>query len=348
MPSPFATHEVFNQPPPLEDVNLFSSDTALMEAVEREGGGDASERLHAFGRLTGSAEAFERGRLANEHPPRLSTHDARGHRRDTVTYHPAYHELMRTSCGEGLHSSVWADLAEAGKAPRPGAHVRRAGAFYMAAQMEAGHCCPITMTNAAVPVLLLGAHARQGVGAEHSPFQVRPELRAGRAEDRRHPRHGHDREAGRHRRARGDDESRAGGASAARAPNTSSPATSGSCRRRCRTLSWCWRRRAGGLTCFLMPRFLPDGSVNGAAFPAPEGQARQPLERLLRGRVRRRARLGHRRGGARGRDHHRDGDAHAARLRARLRRAHAARRSPTPSTTPSTARCSRRSSSTSR
>ncbi|MGZ5824239.1 MAG: DNA alkylation response protein, partial [Hyphomicrobium sp.] len=79
MPAPFATHEVFNQPPPLEDVNLFSSDTALKEAVEREGGGDASERLQAFGRLTGSAEALGRGRLANEHPPRLSTHDARGH-----------------------------------------------------------------------------------------------------------------------------------------------------------------------------------------------------------------------------------------------------------------------------
>ena len=155
MPAPFATHEVFNQPPPLEDVNLFSSDTALMETVEREGGGDASERLQAFGRLAGSAEALGRGRLANEHPPRLSTHDARGNRSDTVTYHPAYHELMRASCGEGLHSSVWADLADAGKAPRLGTHVRRAGAFYMAAQMEAGHCCPITMTNAAVPVLLL-------------------------------------------------------------------------------------------------------------------------------------------------------------------------------------------------
>ena len=169
MPAPFATHEVFNQPPPLEDVNLFSSDTALMEAVEREGGGDASERLASL-RAPDGKRGGARARQARQRasPAAFDPRRAGAAAATRSTYHPAYHELMRASCGEGLHSSVWADLAEAGKAPRPGAHVRRAGAFYMAAQMEAGHCCPITMTNAAVPVLLLAAHTRQGVGAENS------------------------------------------------------------------------------------------------------------------------------------------------------------------------------------
>jgi putative acyl-CoA dehydrogenase len=153
MTEPFTTHEVFNQPPPFEDVNLYASDVALGEAVEREGGGAAAQRLVSFGLRTGSREAFERGRLANENPPRLRTHDARGRRLDWVEFHPAYHACMQTSFAEGLHSSVWSHLT--GGAPRPGGHVIRAAGTYMAAQMEAGHCCPITMTNAAVPTLLL-------------------------------------------------------------------------------------------------------------------------------------------------------------------------------------------------
>ena len=154
MSARFPTHEVFNQPPPFEDVNLFTSDGALIDAVEREGAGAAISSLTVFGKIAGSAEAQERARLANEHTPKLSTHDRQGRRRDTVTFHPAYHTLMRTSCGDGLHASVWAHLAKKGEVRRPGAHVARAAGLYLAAQMEAGHCCPITMTNAAVPVLL--------------------------------------------------------------------------------------------------------------------------------------------------------------------------------------------------
>ncbi|MHA1573285.1 MAG: DNA alkylation response protein, partial [Alphaproteobacteria bacterium] len=149
MAGPFSTHEVINQPPPLEDVNLFTSDTALQEAVRREGGRAAAKPLAAFGLVTGSAQAFEQGRLANEHLPKLETHDRQGRRRDIVIFHPAYHACMETSCAEGLHSSVWAHLATGGGLPPPDANVARAGAFYMATQMEAGHCCPITMTNAA-------------------------------------------------------------------------------------------------------------------------------------------------------------------------------------------------------
>ena len=116
MAARFTTHEVFNQPPPFEDVNLYASDIALIDAVEREGGGSAATALAAFGLTAGSADALERGRLANEHTPKLQTHDRQGRRRDTVTFHPAYHTLMRTSCTEGLHSSVWAHLGKRGEA----------------------------------------------------------------------------------------------------------------------------------------------------------------------------------------------------------------------------------------
>ncbi len=153
MVAPSATHEVFNQPPLFEDVDLFASDAALVGAVEREGAGHAVKSLGAFGRVAGSAAALEQGRLANVELPRLATHDRQGRRRDVVSFHPAYHALMRSSCAQGLHSALWAHLAKRGER-HPAAYVARAAAFYMAAQMEAGHCCPITMTSAAVPVLL--------------------------------------------------------------------------------------------------------------------------------------------------------------------------------------------------
>ena len=150
----FTTHEVVNQSPPFENVNLFSSDRPLMDAVTREGGGQAANRLTAFGAVCGSAEAFERGRLANEYTPRLKAFDPKGRRLDTVEFHPAYHECMQISVGEGLHCSAWDHLAEPGAAPMPGANVARSAGCYMAIQMEAGHQCPITMTNAAIPALL--------------------------------------------------------------------------------------------------------------------------------------------------------------------------------------------------
>src|SRR5262245_1440408 len=158
MPSPFATHEVLNQSPPFEDVNLFATDRALMEAVNREGGGAAVQRLAAFGKVCGSAAAFERGRLANENPPRLEPFDSKGRRLDVVEFHPAYHECMEISVKEGLHCSAWSHLAKPGAQPLPGANVARSAGTYMAIQMEAGHQCPITMTNAAVPALLMEPH----------------------------------------------------------------------------------------------------------------------------------------------------------------------------------------------
>ena len=106
MSSPFTTHEVFNQSPPLEDVNLFTGDRALLEAVNREGAPHAAKRLTAFGAICGSAEAFQRGRIANENPPLLKPFDSKGRRLDTVEFHPAYHECMEVSMREGLHCSA--------------------------------------------------------------------------------------------------------------------------------------------------------------------------------------------------------------------------------------------------
>src|SRR5262245_25782671 len=155
MNNPFTTHEVFNQSPPFQGVNLFTSDRALMEAVNREGGGAAVKRLTAFGEACGSAAAFERGRLANENPPKLKAFDSKGHRLDVIEFHPAYHECMALSIAEGLHCSAWDHAVAPNAKPAPGANVARSAGCYMAIQMEAGHQCPITMTNASVPTLLL-------------------------------------------------------------------------------------------------------------------------------------------------------------------------------------------------
>jgi putative acyl-CoA dehydrogenase len=140
------THEVFNQPVELTDYNLFESDTALKEAIRREGAGWATPSLDAFGARAGSADYLELGALANKNPPELDTHDRYGRRVDLVRFHPSYHALMKAAIEEGLHSSPWSD-------PREGAHVARAARSYMQTQVEAGHGCPITMTFASVPCL---------------------------------------------------------------------------------------------------------------------------------------------------------------------------------------------------
>ncbi|HYW41824.1 MAG TPA: isovaleryl-CoA dehydrogenase [Bryobacteraceae bacterium] len=135
-----------NQPRPLADYNLFSTDRALREAVAREGAGWACAQLEEFGRAVGTAEAIEWGRLANEYPPVLRTHDRYGNRRDEVEFHPAWHRLMRLAVEHGIHCLPWAQS-------RPGAHVARGALAMLASQNEAGHVCPISMTYAAAPVL---------------------------------------------------------------------------------------------------------------------------------------------------------------------------------------------------
>ncbi len=146
MTEPFDTHEVFNQPPPLQGYDVFSADAALAEAVDRDGAAWARPELEHLGGLAGSTESQELGRLANEHRPVLLTHDRYGHRLDVVEYHPAYHQLMATALRHGLHAGPWAD-------PRPGAHVARAAKVMVWYQVDAGHICPVSMTYAVVPAI---------------------------------------------------------------------------------------------------------------------------------------------------------------------------------------------------
>ena len=145
-----ATHEVFNQSSPFEDVDLFSSDRPLVEAVAVFGGAGAAKELSEFGKHWGSAAMAARGRAANENTPKLRTFDSRGNRRDEVEFHPAYHELMAHSAHAGVHNSTW--TAE-GKPAGGAAEVVRAARFYVASQVETGHLCPITMTRASVGAL---------------------------------------------------------------------------------------------------------------------------------------------------------------------------------------------------
>ncbi len=138
--------EVLNQPPPLAEYNLFTSDRPLREAVAREGAGWACAKLENFGRTLGTAEVMEWATLANEYPPVLRTHDRYGHRRDEVEFHPAWHNLMRLAVEQGIHNLPWAS-------PQAGAHVARAAMAILASENEAGHMCPISMTYSAAPVL---------------------------------------------------------------------------------------------------------------------------------------------------------------------------------------------------
>jgi putative acyl-CoA dehydrogenase len=148
--SRFDTHEVFNQSPPYENVDLFSSDLPLQDAINANGAADEAPALAAFGKKWGTAEMFGLGRRANENPPKLHAFDAKGFRQDTVEFHPAYHQFMRESIAAGLHASTW---TPAGTRAEPPAEVARAARFYMAAQLETGHLCPLTMTRAALAAL---------------------------------------------------------------------------------------------------------------------------------------------------------------------------------------------------
>jgi putative acyl-CoA dehydrogenase len=140
------THEVLNQPPPLEGYNPFEADGVLTESVNREGAEWARESLRELGAICGRPDVIELGRLANEHPPKLRTHDRFGHRIDEVEFHPAWHELMRLGVARGIHASPWRD-------PRPGAHVARGAAMMQLSQVEAGVLCPISMTYSVIPAL---------------------------------------------------------------------------------------------------------------------------------------------------------------------------------------------------
>jgi putative acyl-CoA dehydrogenase len=152
------THEVSNQPPPLENYNLFEQDRPLGEAVQREGGAWAESELIALGKQYGESAFFALGAKANANPPTLRTHDRYGNRIDEVEFDTSWHVLLKVATGAGVHANPWRD-------PRPGAHVARAAMMIMGAEIESGHGCPISMTYASIPAL----RAEPEVAAEWEP-----------------------------------------------------------------------------------------------------------------------------------------------------------------------------------
>src|SRR5215216_1690540 len=162
------THDVSNQSVPFEDVNLFETDPALKEALEREGAGWAIDRARDTGAVAGSAEAQEHGRRAERNEPRLRTHDRYGHRIDQVELDPSWHWLLKVGVERELPSLPWRD-------PQPGAHVVRGGLFMLWSQAESGVMCPISMTYAAVPALRKNAE----LAAEWEPRLTMPDYERG-------------------------------------------------------------------------------------------------------------------------------------------------------------------------
>jgi len=159
----YSPEAVFNQSPPLEDYNLFDSDCALKEAVQREGGGWIDTEARNFGELLGKAETINLGVLANRFTPELRTHDRYGNRIDEVAYHPAYHQLMRIGLERRTHSLPWIDK-------RPGVHVARAALMMLRHQVDEGTSCPLTMTFAVIPSLRL----QPELAAEWEPMALSP------------------------------------------------------------------------------------------------------------------------------------------------------------------------------
>ena len=243
-------HEVTNQPPPLTGYDA-SDDPALLSALRRERAGGQSRSCASSAGWPAASRRRTR-RLANEHPPRLRTHDRYGHRVDEVEFHPAWHDLMATAVGHGLHAAPWRDS-------RPGAHVARAAGLYVWGQAEAGHLCPVSMTYAIVPALrhapALASAYEPLLAAASYDFGLRPPLGkrgllAGMSMTEK----------------QGGSDVRANTTAAVAQPDGSYLITGH---------KWFTSAPMGdlfmvlaqipgkGLSCFLLPRVLPDGTRNG-------------------------------------------------------------------------------------
>lgn len=177
----FQTHRVDNQPPPLTPMDLWRTDPVLVDTVRRAGAGGHEEALAAYGHLAGG-ELANLADEANRHPPRLRTHDRQGHRVDEVDFHPAYHQLMAEAMRHGVHALSWQ------RAGQPGAHVARAALSFLHHQADAGTSCPLTMTHAGYAVLArepgLDARWLEGLRAGTyapglAPFHQKPALTLG-------------------------------------------------------------------------------------------------------------------------------------------------------------------------
>jgi putative acyl-CoA dehydrogenase len=251
--SSHVTHDVLNQVPPLAGHDV-AAEPALLQAIAREGAGWASDDLHDVGVLAGSPAVQEHARLANAHPPMLRSHDPRGNRIDEVEFHPSWHSLMAAAVRHGLHGAAWADQSA-------GAHVARAAKFYVWAQAEAGHGCPISMTYAAVPAMrqepsLARRFEPLLAAREYDPGLRAPEGKAGLLA--------------------GMAMTEKQGGSDVRANTTRAEPTASNgdgahlitghkwfCSAPMCDLFLILAQAPAGLTCFLLPRVLPDGARNG-------------------------------------------------------------------------------------
>ncbi|MBB1039838.1 MULTISPECIES: acyl-CoA dehydrogenase family protein [unclassified Dietzia] len=243
------THTVTNQVPPLVGYDA-AEQPVILEALSRAGAGHAVDELHEVGRLAGSADALEWGDRAEANPPILRTHDRYGNRIDEVDYDPAYHELMRRAVGFGLHGAPWVD-------PRPNPHLVRAAKSSVWGQTDAGHGCPISMTYAVVPALrrapdLAAMFEPLLTSAHYDPVLAPPATKRGLT-------------AGMSMTEKqGGSDVRANTTHATRNSDgtysitghkwfTSAPMSD---------LFLVLAQAPGGLTCFCVPRVLPDGSRN--------------------------------------------------------------------------------------
>ena len=257
MPTQSRSEADVNQSPPYVDVDLYASDPPLRDAVAANGGEDEAAALAAFGKRWGTAEMLELARVANENPPRLRAFDARGFRRDVVEFHPAYHQLMAESIAAGLASSTWREDAAPAAAP---AQVTRAARFYMAAQVETGHLCPITMTRAAPAALaaepallaqLMPKIMSRRYDPDFRPWWEKTAVTLGMGMTERQ-----------------------GGTDVRTNTTRAEPAGEGYAvtgQKWFMSAPMCdaflvLAQAPSGLTCFLMPRFRPDGSVNALHF----------------------------------------------------------------------------------
>lgn len=247
------THAVTNQPPALAEYNAYLQDVTLQEGIRRGDATGFEAELSALGALSGTEEARSQGHAANACPPVLHTHDRFGRRIDSVEFHPAWHWLMKTAVGYGLHAAPWREA-------RPGAHLARAAGFFLWSQVEAGHGCPISMTYAAVPALRrqpdFAAQWEPLLTARFYDFGLRPPMQkkgllCGMAMTEKQ------------------------GGSDVRANTTRAVPDSGSGENAYRLTGHKWfcsapmcdlflvlAQAPGGLSCFLLPRVLPDGALN--------------------------------------------------------------------------------------
>ncbi len=250
VPGMTLTHEVVNQAPPLTGFSA-ADDPALLAALRRAGAGWGEPEVRELGALAGTEAVQEQSRMVEEQPPRLRTHDRFGHRIDEVEFHPAWHQLMTVAVERGLHAAPWAD-------DRPGAHLVRAAKFYVWSQAEPGHGCPISMTYAAVPAL----RAEPDLAAQYEP------LLASRTYD-----YGLRPPLAKSGLIAGMSMTEKQGGSDVRA-NTTRAVPAGDGTYRITGHKWftsapmsdvflVLAQTAEGLSCFLLPRVLPDGIRNG-------------------------------------------------------------------------------------